>query len=69
MAERVRLGGMALQEAVDAVLADIAQLGGKGGLIAVGPSGEAAWGFTTSGMYRGMAGPDGRLVAVYETER
>lgn len=69
VAERVRLAGLSLQQAVDAVLADVAGLGGKGGLIAVGPSGEAAWGFTTSGMYRGDAGPGQRRVAVYESER
>jgi L-asparaginase / beta-aspartyl-peptidase len=50
------------------VLADIKALGGKGGLIAVAPSGEAAWGFTTQGMYRGVAGPGGRSVAIYPDE-
>jgi L-asparaginase / beta-aspartyl-peptidase len=69
VAERVRLANLSLQDAVDAVLADIAELGGKGGLIAVAPSGEAAWGFTTSGMYRGEAGPGQRRVAVYDSER
>jgi beta-aspartyl-peptidase (threonine type) len=62
---RVRIGGESLQAALDGVLADIAGLGGKGGLIAVAPSGEAAWGFTTPAMYRGMAGPGERVVAVY----
>jgi len=62
---RMRIGGEALQEALDAVLADIVALGGNGGLIAVSPSGEAAWGFTTPGMYRGVAGPGGREVAIY----
>src|SRR5205085_9527825 len=42
LAERVRLGGQSLQEALDAVLADIQSLGGKGGLIAVAPNGDAA---------------------------
>jgi beta-aspartyl-peptidase (threonine type) len=65
LAERIRLGGQSLQESLDAVLADIASLGGKGGLIAVAPSGEAAWGFTTPAMYRGMADATGRTVAVY----
>ena len=69
LAERVRLTGATLQQALDATLADIAQLGGTGGLIAVAPTGEAAWGFTTSGMYRGVAGPGGRTVAVYKDER
>ena len=50
LAERVRLGGEPLQQALDAVLADIRALGGKGGLIAVAPNGDAAWGFTTPAM-------------------
>jgi len=62
---RVRIGGEDLQQALDAVLADVKELGGTGGLIAVGPTGEAAWGFTTPGMYRGVTGPDGREVAIY----
>jgi beta-aspartyl-peptidase (threonine type) len=68
LAERVRIGGETLQQALDAVLADIASLGGKGGLIAVAPSGEAAWGFTTPAMYRGMADAGGRSVAIYSDE-
>jgi beta-aspartyl-peptidase (threonine type) len=69
VAERIRLAGASLQQAIDDTLADIREMGGTGGLIAVAPSGEAAWGFTTSGMYRGVAGPDGRQVAVYAGER
>ena len=68
LAERVRLGGQPLQQALDAVLADIADLGGKGGLIAVAPDGEAAWGFTTPAMYRGMADASGRTVRVYSDD-
>jgi beta-aspartyl-peptidase (threonine type) len=68
---RVRMTGAGLQEALDGVLEEVRTLGGNGGLIAVSPSGEAAWGFTTPGMYRGMAGPDSRRVAIYgeESER
>ena len=62
---RMRIGREGLQQALDAVLADVVALGGNGGLIAVAPSGEAAWGFTTPGMYRAVAGPDGRQVAVF----
>jgi len=62
---RMRLSGENLQQAVDAVLADIVALGGNGGLIAVAPSGEAAWGFTTPGMYRAAVGPGGRQIAVF----
>jgi len=65
LAERMRLGGETLQQALDGVLADIAGLGGKGGLIAVGPNGQAAWGFTTPGMYRGCADAGGARVFVY----
>jgi beta-aspartyl-peptidase (threonine type) len=65
LAERIRLGGDTLQNSLDAVLADVAVLGGKGGLIAVAPDGEAAWGFTTPAMYRGMADSSGRTVRVY----
>lgn len=62
---RMRMLGEDLQTALDAVLAEIAGLGGSGGLIAVAPSGEAAWGFTTRGMYRGRASATGREVAVH----
>ena len=68
LAERVRLGCQSLQEALDAVLEDIQSLGGKGGLIAVAPNGEVAWGFTTPAMYRGMADASGRTVAIYSEE-
>jgi L-asparaginase / beta-aspartyl-peptidase len=68
LAERVRIGGQSLQEALDAVLVDVEALGGRGGMIAVAPDGEAAWGFTTPGMYRGMADAIGRTVRVYSNE-
>lgn len=68
LAARVQMGGASLQDALDAVLSDIASLGGKGGMIAVGPNGDAAWGFTTPAMYRGMADSGGRTVRVYSDE-
>jgi beta-aspartyl-peptidase (threonine type) len=68
LAERMRIGGQSLQEALDGVLEDIRLLGGKGGLIAVAPNGEAAWGFTTPAMYRGMADATGRTVGIYSEE-
>jgi beta-aspartyl-peptidase (threonine type) len=68
LAERVRLLGEPLQVALDAVLGDVESLGGKGGLIAVAPSGEAAWGFSTPAMYRGMADAGGRTVAIYSED-
>ena len=68
LAARIRLANEPLQKALDSVLADIASLGGKGGLIAVAPNGEAAWGFTTPAMYRGMADAGGRTVKIYSDE-
>jgi beta-aspartyl-peptidase (threonine type) len=68
LADRVRLGGETLQQALDGVLADIADLGGTGGLISVAPTGEAAWGFSTPAMYRGIADPGSRKVAIYAEE-
>lgn len=68
LAARVRIGGETLQQALGGVLADIEALGGQGGLIAVAPDGEAAWGFTTPAMYRGMADEEGRVVGIYAGE-
>jgi beta-aspartyl-peptidase (threonine type) len=68
LAERMRLAGEPLQAALDHVLADVRSLGGTGGLIAVAPDGEAAWGFATAAMYRGVADATGRSVAIYSDE-
>jgi len=65
LAERVRISGQSVQQALDQTLSDVRALGGTGGLIAVAPNGETAWGFTTPGMYRGMADSSGRTVAIY----
>jgi len=68
LGERVRLAGESLQQALDATLQDIKNLGGLGGLIAVSPSGECAWGFTTRAMYRGVADAERKAVAIYADE-
>jgi beta-aspartyl-peptidase (threonine type) len=68
VAARVRIGGEPLQQALDGVLAEIKDLGGTGGMIGVTPAGEAAWGFTTPAMYRGLADAGGRRVAVHADE-
>lgn len=68
LGERIRLGGESLQQAIDSVLADVSAMGGRGGLIAVTPSGDAAWGFTTNAMYRGVADADGSQVAIYSDD-
>lgn len=67
LAMRLMMNDEPLQSALDAVLADIGSLGGTGGLIAVAPDGDAAWGFTTPGMYRGVTGSGReRLIRVYD---
>ena len=68
LAERIRLAGEEIQAALDGVLEDIRELGGTGGLIAVAPTGECAWGFTTRAMYRGVADEGTRKVAIYADE-
>ena len=68
LAERIRLGGESLQAALDGTLQDIKELGGTGGLIAVSPFGETAWGFTTRAMYRGVADAETRRAAIYGDE-
>jgi beta-aspartyl-peptidase (threonine type) len=65
VAERVKIGGESLRQALNDTLADVQSLGGGGGLIAVAPTGETAWGFTTPGMYRGKADSSGRTIALY----
>jgi beta-aspartyl-peptidase (threonine type) len=68
LAERIRLASDGLQAALDGVLEDIRVLGGTGGLIAVAPTGECAWGFTTRAMYRGVVDAGTRKVAIYADE-
>ncbi|HEY0131098.1 MAG TPA: isoaspartyl peptidase/L-asparaginase [Allosphingosinicella sp.] len=62
---RIRLGREAPQAAADAVMKEIKDLGGRGGVIVLTPKGERSWSFTTPGMYRGMADENGRQVALY----
>jgi len=63
---RVRMRGESVDEAADAVIAELGVIGGTGGVIFLSPDGEAGWSFNTPGMYRGQASSDGtREVAVY----
>lgn len=49
----VELRGMSIQAAVRQVIeTELSALGGDGGVIAIGPRGETAFGLNTSGMYR-----------------
>ncbi|WP_404340046.1 isoaspartyl peptidase/L-asparaginase family protein [Sphingomonas sp. MMS12-HWE2-04] len=63
---RVRFKGESLKLAADTVMAETKALGGTGGVIVTGPSGEMAWSFNTPGMYRGKASAGGaRSVEFY----
>lgn len=66
---RVRFAGDTLKSAADTVMAETLALGGTGGVIVTGPTGEVAWSFNTPGMYRGSATAGGeRVVSIYGDE-
>jgi beta-aspartyl-peptidase (threonine type) len=65
---RIRMLGETAAAAAEAVLAEVAGLGGSGGVIVVTPTGESAFSFTTPGMYRGEISPHGRSTAIYGDE-
>jgi L-asparaginase / beta-aspartyl-peptidase len=67
---RLRLAGAEGAQAIaDSVMADVAGLGGDGGVILVTPAGEAIYSFNTTGMYRGRATSDGvNEVAIFGGE-
>jgi beta-aspartyl-peptidase (threonine type) len=58
------------QYIADAVMADVRQMGGDGGVILVTPEGHAIFSFNTTGMYRGRATSKGvREVAIFGGEQ
>lgn len=58
-----------VQYVADAVMAEVAGLGGDGGVILVTPAGDALYSFNTTGMYRGRATSAGmREVAIFGGE-
>lgn len=66
---RVELAGEDVLTAADAVIAEVGALGGEGGVIVLGPDGEAVFAFNTSGMYRGRANSRGLSeVAIFAGE-
>lgn len=66
---RIRMKGETPKQAADAVMAEIGELGGTGGVIVTGPGGTADWSFNTAGMSRGTASSTGeRKVALYKHE-
>jgi len=68
IASRIRLKGESVAEAAEAAIAEMASLGGTGGVIVVGADGETAFPFNSVGMYRGLATPEARTIAIYGDE-
>ncbi len=63
---RMRLASEQVQDAADAVLAEVGAMGGVGGVIVVTPAGETAMAFTTPGMFRARADSTGqRTIAIF----
>ncbi|MHC5308282.1 isoaspartyl peptidase/L-asparaginase family protein [Bartonella sp. LJL80] len=63
---RIRWGGQGLKQAAEAVVVELGQIGGSGGLIAVNAKGEVCLPFNSEGMYRAWMGQDGEIhTAIY----
>lgn len=66
---RMQMLGEGAQAAADAVIAEVGELGGDGGVIVVAPNGDAVFSMNTSGMYRARASSKGeREVAIFADE-
>lgn len=66
---RMSMGGETAKAAADATIAEVAALGGDGGVIVVGADGTAAFSMNTTGMYRARATSAGdSAVAIYADE-
>lgn len=62
---RVELSGQAVKDAADDVLAEVAALGGDGGVILMDSHGRPYFSFNSKGMYRGQVGPDGASSVIF----
>ena len=60
---RLRFTRQTLAEAADGALADVAHIGGEGGLIALTAAGEIVTPYNSHGMKRAALHPDGRIAA------
>jgi beta-aspartyl-peptidase (threonine type) len=66
IAARIEYRGEPLARAAAATLATVAELGGRGGVIAVDAAGEVVFEFNSDGMFRGLRDSRGRrAVAIY----
>ncbi|ARS28652.1 isoaspartyl peptidase/L-asparaginase family protein [Sphingomonas sp. KC8] len=66
---RVRLAGASIDDAADALISELGDMGGKGGVIVVSADGSGGWAFNTPGMYRAIATHDAPPeIAIYGDE-
>lgn len=61
IAARLRHGRQSLNQAAFAVIHELGEVGGLGGIVAVDRAGAVALPFNTPGMYRGYLGADGSI--------
>jgi L-asparaginase / beta-aspartyl-peptidase len=66
--DRVKLLGEPIVAAGDTALAEVAALGGDGGVILIDGEGNPGFSFNSAGMYRGMIDATGAMVAIYGDE-
>lgn len=66
---RIRMMSENAQAAADAVIAELRQINGDGGVIFIGADGSAGWSFNTPGMFRGCVTASQKpLVAIFDDE-
>jgi beta-aspartyl-peptidase (threonine type) len=69
IAARIRYAGASAQDAAEATLESIGELGGSGGFVFIDGAGQPGFAFTTEGMYRGFArGAAEPVVKIYQDE-
>jgi beta-aspartyl-peptidase (threonine type) len=65
----VQYRGMRLQAAVNDVIGQVGAMKGDGGVIAITPDGQMAWGFNTPGMFRARLVEGGKVqMGIYKDE-
>ena len=63
---RVELTGEDIQTAAENALAQVADLGGDGGVVLIDANGDIAYAFNSPGMYRGAIDASGAETAIYD---
>ena len=66
--DRVKLAGDGIEAAAESALAEVAELGGDGGVIVLNGDGGYAFVFNSEGMYRGAVDASGARTAIYGGE-